>query len=155
MQSILGIINNISQMATFFRGFKFNLNAQLKMLIENDCNLKFTEFARQELSVFPNFLLQKNVWHPIVPKYHYPPLSAFEIVTDASGKYMEAGTGCGHIILNFDLEIVFAYQFLWPESNFLLMKDSKGSLFSNKTFCLEFVGIVIPFLLKPEILKNK
>jgi hypothetical protein len=36
MQSLLGILNNVSLMATFLRGFKINLNSFLKQLHAND-----------------------------------------------------------------------------------------------------------------------
>jgi hypothetical protein len=155
MQSVMGIFNNVCLFAPFLRGFKFNLNNFVKSLMEKDGSLSLPKLAQDELWIFANFLNRGNIWHPIVAKYHYPPLSAYHVVTDASGKFMEAGTGCGHVILNYDNEIIFAFQFLWPSAEFLLMKDSKGSLYSNKTCCLEFIGVLIPFILKPELLRNK
>jgi hypothetical protein len=68
---------------------------------------------------------------------------------------MEKDTGCGLVIVNDFEEICMVHQFFWPSPNFLHFKDGKGSIFSNKTYNLEFVGILIPFLIGPEFFINQ
>jgi hypothetical protein len=155
MQSLLGILNNICLMATFLRGFKFNLNSFLKQLHANDVTTVIPDNVFIDLQIFANFLAQGNLWRPIVPKYYYPPLSFVNVTTDASGKYSEENTGCGHIITDQDDYVMSVFQYFWPNNEFLLEKDADGHVFSNKTCSLEFIGILIPFLLTPELLSGK
>jgi hypothetical protein len=155
MQSLIGILNNICLMATFLNGFKFNLNEVLKNLNHDPRPLKLPGNAFDDLCVFANFLAEGNLWRPIVPRYCNPPLSFMQVITDASGKYLERETGCGHIVIDEFDEICFAYQFFWPSESFLHCKDEKGSSFFNKTCTLEFIGILIPFLLNPKLFVNK
>jgi hypothetical protein len=155
MQSLMGILNNICLMAVFLDGFKFNLYEVLKRLIADERPVSLPRCAYNDLCVFANFLSEGNLWRPIVPKYCNVPLSHFQVISDASGKYMEKDTGCGLLVINDLEEICLAYQFFWPAPNFLLFKDEKGSTFSNKTCTLEFVGILIPFLICPEYFINQ
>jgi hypothetical protein len=155
-QKLLGILNNICLMAPFLRGFKFNLNQHLRFLLSNeDARIVLNVNSYYDLCVWANYLLEGPVWRSIAPKYHFPPLSAYTVITDASGKYSEINSGCGHISLDFNDMICFAHQFAWPSKDFLVFKDEKGSKFSNKTCCLEFIGILLPFLLRPDLLAGR
>jgi hypothetical protein len=155
MQSLVGIFNNVSLMAPFLNGFKYNLNEFLKNLNLNPRPTRLADNAYNDLCIFANFLAEGNLWRPIVPRYCNPPLSFMQVITDASGKYLEKETGCGHIVLNEFEEICFAHQFFWPSESFLHFKDEKGSSFYNKTCTLEFIGILIPFLMNPKLFVNQ
>jgi hypothetical protein len=155
MQSLMGILNNICLMATFLNGFKYNLYKNLKILINDDRPVRLSKCAYDDLCIFANFLSEGNIWRPIVPRYCNVPLDYFQIISDSSGKYMERDTGCGLVVRNEFEEICLVHQFFWPSPNFLLCKDEKGSVFSNKTCILEFVGILISFLLCPEYFINQ
>jgi hypothetical protein len=137
-------------MATFLRGFKINLNSFLKQLHANDVRT----VVWQCINWLANFLTQGNLWRPIDPKYYYPPLSFVIVITGASGKYSEENAGCGHIITDQDNFIMSAFQYIWPINEFLLKKDADGHVFS-KTCSLEFIGVLIPFLLNLELLSGK
>jgi hypothetical protein len=155
MQQLLGSLNDFCQMFVFLRGFKFNLNNDLKVLISNpEVQIKLSEKARTDLKIWANFLLYSNEWNPIPSRYHYPPISHFELISDASGKFSEKLVGCGNIGFNFDGTICFAHQLFWPKE-FLMKIDGKGSRFYCKTCTLEMIGIIIPFLLAPEMLAGK
>jgi hypothetical protein len=155
MQELLGSLNDVSQMCPFLRAFKFNLNKDLSYLaVNSNCKKKLSVNAKKELKIWANFLLDKCEWFPIPSRYHFPPLSRFELISDASGKVSEEKVGCGNLGFNFDGTICFAHQLFWPK-NFLSSIDGMGSSFYCKTCMLEFVGIIIPFLVVPDMLAGK
>ena len=48
-----------------------------------------------------------------------------------------------------------AYQLFWPPKIIGLYKDPLGHWLGNKTTTLEFLGILLPFLLIPRLLSNQ
>ena len=56
---------------------------------------------------------------------------------------------------NREGHIIFAYQLFWPSEVISYFKDSTGHRLGNKTTTLEFLGILLPFLLIPDQLKNQ
>ena len=52
-------------------------------------------------------------------------------------------------------QIIFAFQLFWPPSVISYFKDPLGHRLGNKTTTLEFLGILLPFILIPEQLLNQ
>ena len=52
-------------------------------------------------------------------------------------------------------EIFFANQTLWKPGAVLTFFDGKGKYMGNKTTTLKFAGILVPFLLCPDLLKGQ
>ena len=67
------------------------------------------------------------------------------------GSSLEVGLGC--VGLNERGEIFFANQNLWNTDSVLSFFDGKGKYLGNKTTTLEFVVILVPFLLCPLSLR--
>jgi hypothetical protein len=155
-QQLMGRLNHVSQFSRFLRGFKFNLNRILGKLQTGE-TVKLTQEAREDLFIFANFLLEECQWHELDNVHYSPPLAHMLFVSDAAGHSAESclgEVGCGNIGFDEDGVIIFAKQLLWPKT-FLEKEDSKGSRFGQKTTSLEFIGILLPFLLIPEKMTGK
>ena len=63
--------------------------------------------------------------------------------------------GCGSVGFNRQGHIILAYQLFWPSKVIGLYKDPLGHRLGNKTTTLEFLGIILPFLLIPRLLANQ
>ena len=62
--------------------------------------------------------------------------------------------GCSSVGFSHIGTVFFACQLFWPEKVLQFASDCKGSQLGNKTTTLEFLGILLPFLLIPEHLAN-
>jgi len=110
------------------------------------------------LSVWINFLQDPEVWYPIAPRPMHPPLCRMEFTSDAAGFSADfeckSKIGVGCIGLDESGCISFATQVFWPKA-FKKALDSKGKSFGNKTTTLEMIGLILPFLLCPNLVKGK
>jgi hypothetical protein len=109
--------------------------------------------------VWAGFLSSNLKWLPICPIDQPVPLKCKEFVSDAAGLAtgadIKAKYGCGNIGFCENGKIIFANQFHWPREFIESKLDSKGSRFGDKTTTLESIGVLIPFLLVPELLSSQ
>jgi hypothetical protein len=157
-QSMMGRINFAGQLSPFMQGFKFNLNKILGQLQNNKC-VRLSDEARNDLYVWCNFLLDSEVWHPIVLPHFYPPLAYDCFVSDAAGcnefSSKQYRIGCGNIGQNSDGDIIFVSQLLWPREILQTKRDPEGKLYGHKTTTLEFLGILLPFVRIPQYMQGR
>ena len=52
-------------------------------------------------------------------------------------------------------EIFFAGGLRWPHELLTKLRDSKGRWWGSKSNALECVGLLIPFLTRPDLIRNK
>ena len=86
-----------------------------------------------------------------------PPLGVLKVTTDAAGWAKGSScssVGAGGICLDLDGKIGFACQTLWTCQSNTLLIDGKGKFLGSKTTTLELAGMLIPFLLFPEVLSG-
>jgi hypothetical protein len=67
------------------------------------------------------------------------------------GKMFSGNEGVGGIGFDEEGHIVSAFQFFWPEE-FLYVVDGKGARMGSKTTTLEILGVLLQFVLFPELL---
>jgi hypothetical protein len=154
MQVLMGRLNDISLMSNFLYGFKQPLNLFLGELQRlKNAKLTLPNQARKDLLVWSGFLCNSNTWFPICPEISGPPLATVVFVSDAAGISGNSNpaelVGAGCIGLNCEQKMFFAKQIFWPTSVLLKTKDCKGSRFGSKTTTLEFLGMILPFLIIP------
>ena len=134
----------------------FNLS-ELLNVNSNECVL--SPQSRKDLNIWINFLLEGASRIPICRRYYNPPLSYKSFSSDAAGcsKPTKSGDliGCGSVGFDRMGQIIFAFQLFWPPSVISYFKDPLGHRLGNKTTTLEFLGILLPFLLIPEQLLNQ
>jgi hypothetical protein len=159
LQTLMGILNHAGMFAPFLRGFKFNLNKTLGSLqLKPDSVITLTDACLSELRVWCNFLSEDS-WHPLGGLHYAPPLYCKNFSSDAagcpSGFKCDDEIGCGNIGFDGEGIIIFANQMFWPSSFVSEAKDKLQKSYGTKTTTLEFIGILIPFLLSPEEFVNQ
>jgi len=135
------------------------LNAVLKDLMNGIIVSELPEAAVSDLGVWHNFLQDEKEWHPIAVKYTNIPLGGKSFTSDAAGcpenSCDKKKLGCGNVGFNYDGTIMFAFQLFWTREVLELHRDKKESRMGNKTTTLEFLGVILPFILIPEMLVNQ
>jgi hypothetical protein len=158
MQTLMGYLNHAGMFAPLLKGFKFNLNKRLGQLQCNDSKaIVMDDNCLFELRIWCNFLAEHE-WHPLGGLHFAPPLVCKSLASDAAGHQSgnsNAKVGCGNIGFDEDGCIMFANQFFWPLPFIQNKKDKLLKNFGSKSTTLEFIGILIPFLLIPEKLSNQ
>jgi hypothetical protein len=156
-QELMGRLNFAGQLSPFMQGFRYNLNRTLSNL-QNGNKTQLSGPARADLEIWANFILDEDQWNPLVEPHFNPPLAYDCFVSDAAGcsehTKVERLVGCGNIGMNCDGEIIFASQLFWPPGVLQNSRDEAGKLYGHKTTTLEFLGILVPFLLILERVKN-
>jgi hypothetical protein len=160
IQKLMGRLNHVSQMAPFLNGFRHNLNEELKKAgASHPHKIKLSNESQRELSVWSNFLSDKNPWLPIPHPRESPPLCTKNLVSDAAGfskgSKWEGQIGCGIVGLDERGDTILAHQIFWPRKFIENDSDRKGARFGDKTCTLEAIGVILPFLLIPEKLTNQ
>jgi hypothetical protein len=151
MQKLMGRLNDICLMCPFLNGFKRSLNDDLGKLQKEQGEICLSKQSKKDLMLWAGFLMDENRWCPIAPRPTGPPVFRKEFSSDAAGgKSYKGKIGCGSVGFSEIGELIFANQLFWPEDGLMQRKDSKGAKFENKTTTLEFVGVILPFLLIPE-----
>ena len=158
MQTLMGKLNNVSQMCPFLNSFKHPLNLVLSNCIKNG-TATLTEQALSDLKIWSCFLQNMNHGMPITPPRFDPPICTKVFCSDAAGfpKNGKWGTkiGCGVVGVDELDDTMLAFQLWWPKDLMTQRKDSKGSKFGCKTATLEMIGILLPFLLIPKRLERQ
>lgn len=158
-QSVLGKLNFVCTMAPFMRTFKRNVQELLRTMEESSqvC-IPLSEEARTDLQIWWNFLNDLNSPMPIAHMRNQPTLLHKVFTTDAAGWFSEmtgSEVGLGCIGLDESGKICFINQTLWDLDIMKNTYDSQNKYLGNKTTSLEFAGILIPFLLKPDLIMNQ
>jgi hypothetical protein len=154
MQALMGILNHAGQLSPFISGFRHNLNKCLGYLQTHPSEeISLSKNVLDELRIWTNFM-EDEEWHPLCGAYVSPPLASIELVSDAAGckegDYHRGKLGCGNVGFNHNGEIIFAHQLFWPSDVIRSHKDNRERNLGTKTTTLEFLGIIIPFLLIPK-----
>jgi len=157
-QELMGRLNDVGQMCPFLQGFKSNLNDVLSKL-HNLPNVKLTHESKNELFVWANFINDCTEWQHIAEPYNGIPIAHKVFSSDAAGcadsSQCEGKIGCGNVGFSYDGIVIFAYQLFWPDEILRLARDEKLCRVGNKTTTLEFLGIVLPFLIVPRELRSQ
>ena len=160
LQKLMGRLNHVSQMAPFLNGFRHCLNEDLSKATNNfPKQIQLSVFSKKDLAVWSNFLQDKMIWHPIPSPREEPPLCTKVFVSDSAGfapnSKWEGNVGCGVVGLDEKGDTILTHQLFWPKDFITEKSDSKGKKFGDKTCTLETIGVLLPFLLLPERLKNQ
>ena len=151
-QKLMGRLNDISIMWPFMKCFKF----PLYMCLGESEHVVLSDIAISDLCIWIRFLSVLEEF-PIAHQFSNVPLSYKYFTSDAAGCVsceVDKNVGCGSVGFDRDGIIIFAYQIFWPEGVLTSTFDGKNSNLGSKTTTLEFLGVLLPFLIIPEKLKN-
>ncbi len=160
IQRLMGRLNHVSQMALFLNGFRHNLNEELRKAAEKSPRkIELSKFSKKDLCVWSNILSDSDPWLPIPHPREDPALCTKNFVSDSAGfarsSRWDGEIGCGIIGLDEKGDTLNAHQIFWPRDFIENKKDRKGAKFGDKTSTLEVKGVILPFLLIPEKLRNQ
>ena len=158
MQKLMGRLNDVGHLCPFLKIYRQPLNNCLSWL-QNNIGKKIClpDQAKADLWVWAGMLTQSDRL-PIPFSSPDPPLRYIHLTSDAAGVpegEENEGAGVGGIGLDEEGIPICCFQEFWGESMITEGRDSKGARFGSKTSTLEMVGLVIPFLIIPDKLKNK
>jgi len=161
-QKLLGRLNDISQLCSFMKCFKQTLNECISGVDSSappNTVIHISDDAKRDLKIWVGFLTSEYKWLPLGSPHTQTPLRCREFVSDAAGLSAEASfrskPGVGNVGFNEDGEVIFAHQFLWPKAFITKAVDENGIRFGDKTTTLEVLGLLMPFVLVPELLVNQ
>jgi hypothetical protein len=156
MQKLIGRLNDVSLMCVFLNGFKRSLNDDLGSVQRTGEPVALSFQSKEDLMIWAGFLLDQEKWSPISPRPFGPPVFRKEFSSDSAGGSASNGRiGCGNVGFSETGEIIFAAQLFWPENGLIVKKDMKGARFANKSTTLELIGVMLPFLLIPDMLAGQ
>ncbi len=157
VQKLLGKLNNSCLMCPFMSMFKRNLNVCLGFSLRANSDIvRISHDAKSDLKVWAGFLLDDNHWLPIPIQPSPPPILHKILFSDAAGisnKMFDSGVAS--VGLNEYSETIYATRFVWSPQMLFSTHPENGSLIGENSVFLEFVGIVIPFILFPELFHNE
>ena len=159
-ESLLGKLNFVTTMAPFMKSFKKPLNNMLSVLVESgQKTIPLTEEVVHDLKVWWAFLKQNIEWSPIADQWSPPPIRHKVITTDAAGwaegEDVYTKVGVGSIGLDEEGRICLASQLFWEGEKVFWFKDGNDKHLGCKTTTLEMAGILVPFLMYPDLLTNQ
>jgi hypothetical protein len=149
------------------KGFRFNLLELLKKFENDDKGRKFVPTVlKLDLNIWRNFVKHASTGYPIATVIENPPLFPISFVTDAAGtswEWSEKGRinttkpgdrGAAAIQHNGN-QVTFISVIRWPNNLMLNSRSSTNLRMGSKSATLETVGILLPFLTKPNELKDQ
>jgi len=156
VEQTAGRLNNFGQMCPFLQAFKRPLNNLLAGFKEDyNILLPVSKDLVADLRVWAAVVSHANGWLPIPKEMAHPPLDALEFVSDAAGGTgVEDWVGVASLGLTHSGGFWFLCRGDWPRA-ILEGRDEKGAKFASKTTTLETVGLLLPFLSAPNLVKGR
>ena len=155
-QRLAGRLNNMGQMCPFLKGFKRPLNRLLADFMDNEnILLPVEQDLVEDLRVWAAAACDAENWLPIADGHQMPPVTALTFTSDAAGG-VGAQDWAGVASLGHDTAsgIWFVCRGQWPP-NIKVDKDEKGAAYRSKMTTLELVGLLLPFLTIPEMVRGR
>jgi len=168
MQTLMGLLNDLSQMCQFARGFRFHLNSFLAFLTAHaPATAPLTNAAKLDLGVWVRMSESAVQGLPIPSRPIPPSLAALTFVSDAAGarfakidgRFVPYGEqddrGGASISAVEDGPVWFYASVTWPAHMLLHARDAQDHAYGCKSPTLEAVAMILPFLCCPEELMGK
>jgi hypothetical protein len=166
-QSVMGIVNDLAQMAPFLGVFKHSGNKLLGSFAGNEEILKLVpNQVKKDLLVCAKVAEAAKGGLPIAHKPVAPPLSKKVFYSDAAGAKFSIHNGIrvNHSIENdrgaacIEIggeEVVWWSTITWPLEFLNNARDLKGAYFGSKSATLEMIGVLLPFISSPQLIAGK
>ena len=151
-----GRLNNFGQMCPFLQAFKRPLNSLLASFKDDYSTLMPVEQDLiDDLKVWAAVVVHADGWMPIPLEVDMPPLGALEFVSDAAGGTgTEDWVGVASLGIGENDDFWYLCSGTWPPA-ILDSEDEKGAKFASKTTTLEMVGLLLPFLTVPHMVRGR
>ena len=167
IQQLHGKLTDFVQMCDFMLGFRFHLVKLLGNFENNESEARIiSENLKKDLWVWKKCLKTSLDGFPICKPPMNPPVNSICFISDAAGASLQwEGKICKNLSIPDDRGVAsigykkekkfFSGRIRWPFSLITKSRDSNNRLFGGKSTTLECIGLLIPFLCCPKIVKNK
>ena len=167
VQKVMGTVNDLAQMCPIV---KFHKGMGYKMIRKfqgrDDILMPVPKEVKKEMAVVAKIADIARIGLPIAEKMNKPPLSALVFYSDAAGASFTKVNGEMHFHDQKDRgvaclggekidEIWTGGKIMWPEGLVSGKRDEKGAYFGCKSTFLESIGLLIPFLMIPELIMGR
>jgi len=165
-QSLMGTFNDVGQLCPFMRQFLWNGNRFMSSLSEGT-RLPLPEQAKADLRICLRILESARDCLPIASRPVNPPLGALVFYSDAAGdsfvvvngerisNSLSADRGVACLQWVDDCRVGWWTTLTWPDFFLKEAIDNKGARLGCKSTTLECIGILLPFLASPELVRGK
>jgi hypothetical protein len=156
MEKLAGRLNHFAQMAQFMHIFKRTMNQFLSAFEEDyEILLPVPEQFVKDLAIWAAVVTDSADWLPIPVEVPNPPYGAMEFVSDAAGGAgSEEWVGVASIGLKTEKSFWYLCRGSWPPAVFTY-RDEKGASLSQKMTTLELIGLLLPLLTVPGMVRNR
>jgi hypothetical protein len=156
MEKLTGKLNNFAQMMPFAKLFKRTMNQFLAGFAENyEILLEVPEHFKKDLDIWKSILTCSPDWLPIAKEMDNPVPDALRFVSDAAGGTgNEVWAGVASIGELHEKSFWYLGRGVWPPSVYSY-RDEKGAALAQKMTTLELVGLFLPFLTVPEVVRGR
>ena len=159
-QKLMGRLNDVSLMCPFLNAYRYNLNKCLSEAHSNVYKMAvLNNDACADLMVWAGMLMDSYEPLPIPSEPSAPPVTVKFFASDAAGfadtSEWKGKIGVATMGLNEEGEFILAHVYNWSKKMITEDLDRDGKRFGNKTAMLEFVGLLLPFMLIPSKLSRQ
>jgi len=156
-ETLAGRLAHFGLMCPFMKAFKRPINDLLRAFNEDESILlPVPEELSDDLRVWAAAISHASQWMPLHLEIEHPPFSALEFISDAAGGLSQDDTcGVASLGLTSEGQYWFLARAAWPENITGGQLDEKGASFASKTTTLEAVGLLLPFLLAPDVVRGR
>jgi hypothetical protein len=160
VQKLLGRLNDYCLMCPFMRSYKRSVIEFLSLIEKCDAKeVRIPKEVKKDMLVWWAIISDEEEWLPIHPREQAPTLVHKVFTSDAAGKPLNSDlssrVGVGCVGLSESGRICLAYQMLWDSNVILNFCDTRGKRLGDKTTTLEAIGVLLPFILIPKLLRNQ
>ena len=167
VQKLHGKLSDFAQMCEFMKGYRYQLSKLLGSFENCESSRRLIpQFLVDDLHIWKKCVLAARKGLPIGFPPLNPPVSAVKFISDAAGAaYRWTGGVCENLTIagdrgvasiGFDGEnLFFAGGMRWGDALMNILRDSRGRLWGSKSGALECIGLLIPFLTRPDLVRNR
>jgi len=157
VEKLIGKLNNACLLCPFMSIFKRNLSNCLGIALSYESDfVKVSHETKMDMKVWAGFLLDMEHGLPIPSEPSAPTIYFKEFASDAAG-LSDIANDSAVASIGFDEEgrLFFATRHFWNMEMLEQIRTGADDVMGNNTVFLEFVGILLPFLLIPEKLMHQ
>jgi hypothetical protein len=169
IQSATGLINNLMELLPIGKSLRLPLYLFLASFKDrNKVCLRIPSAVQQDLLIWANIAKSCSEGMPIPTPPHKPPISALVFTSDAAGLNLKSEIpsdtdrasysklGVASVGSDRDQkQICFASRLWWPATFIYEKCDSRNHRFATKSSTLEAIGLLLPFISTPNLLRGK